>query len=112
MMFVGTQQIKEQKELNTRERKGQDPTEVTSAPAELCIRILWSVMPISMTALTWMVKNIPNRNIIEDFTDGAGFVTVQFLSPADKNIVPMLLMNRTDGHWTMTGSVKTIITKP
>ena len=26
-------------------------------------------MPISMTALTWMVKNIPNRNTIEDFTE-------------------------------------------
>ena len=34
-------------------------------------------MPISMTALTWMVKSIPNRNTIEDFTeeiDEAGFV--------------------------------------
>ena len=34
-------------------------------------------MPISKTALTWIVKNIPNRNTIEDFTeeiDEAGFV--------------------------------------
>ena len=34
-------------------------------------------MPISMTALTWMVRNIPNRNTIEDFTveiDEAEFV--------------------------------------
>ena len=26
-------------------------------------------MPISMTARTWMVRNIPNRNTIEDFTE-------------------------------------------
>ena len=67
-MFVETQQTKEQKELNTRERKGQDATKITSAPTESCIQFLWSVMPISMTSLTWMVKNIPNRNTIEDFT--------------------------------------------
>ena len=77
VMFVETQQTKEQKELNTRERKAQDATKITSAPAESCIPFLWSVMPISMTALTWMVKNTDNRNTIEDFTeeiDEAGFV--------------------------------------
>ena len=76
-MFVGTQQTNEQKELNTREREGQDATKITSAPAESHIQIIWSVMPISMTALTWMVESIPNRNTIEDFTeeiDEAGFV--------------------------------------
>ena len=26
-------------------------------------------MPIPTTALTWVVKNTPNRNTIEDFTD-------------------------------------------
>ena len=26
-------------------------------------------MPISKTALTWMVKNIHSRNTIEDFTE-------------------------------------------
>ena len=34
-------------------------------------------MPISMAALTWMMKNIPNRNAIEDFTEEiaeAGFI--------------------------------------
>ena len=67
-MFVGTQQIKEQKELNTRERKGQDATKRTSAHAESCIQFPWSVMPTSMTALTCVVKNIPNRTTIEDFT--------------------------------------------
>ena len=72
-----TQHTKEQNELNARERKGQDDTKRTSASAESCIQFLWSVMPISMTALTWMVKNIINRNTIEDFTeetDEAGFV--------------------------------------
>ena len=59
--FVGTQQTREQKELNTRKRVGQDATKITSAPAESCIQFLWSVMPMSMTALTWMEKNIPNR---------------------------------------------------
>ena len=33
MMFVGTQQ--NQKKLNTRKRKGQDATKITSVPAEL-----------------------------------------------------------------------------
>ena len=76
MISVFTQQTKEQKEF-TRERKDQDASKITSAPAESGIRFLWSVIPISMTALTWMVKNIPNRNYIEDFTeeiDEAGFV--------------------------------------
>ena len=54
VMFVGTQQQKEQQELNTRERKGQDATKITSAFAETCIQFLWSVVPI--TALTLMVK--------------------------------------------------------
>ena len=27
------------------------------------------MMPISMTALTWMVRNIHNRDTIEDFTE-------------------------------------------
>ena len=53
VMFAGTQQTKEHKELNTRERKGQDATKITSAFADSCIQFLWSVVP--MTALTWMV---------------------------------------------------------
>ena len=60
-MFVGTQQQKKQSKLNTRKRKGQDATKITSAPAESCIQFPWSVMPISTTALTWMVRNNPNR---------------------------------------------------
>ena len=64
VMFVGTQQQKQQNKLNTRERKGQDATKITSAPAESCIQCLWPVIPISMTARTWMVKNISNRNTI------------------------------------------------
>ena len=74
---MGTQQTKEQKELNTRERHCQDATKITSAPEESCIQFPWSVVPTSMTALTWMVKNIPNRTTIEDCTDEiieAGFV--------------------------------------
>ena len=77
VMFVGTRQTREQTELNTRKRRSQDATKMKSAPAESCIQFLSSVMPISMTALTWMVKSIPNRNTIEDFTeeiDEAGFV--------------------------------------
>ena len=74
---MGTQETREKKELNTHERKAQDATKITSASAESCIEFLWSVMPILMTALTWMVKNIHNRNTIEDFTeeiDEEGFV--------------------------------------
>ena len=71
-MFVGTQHTKEQKKLNTREVKGQDATKITSAPAESCIKCLWSVMPILMTARTWMVKKIPNRTTIKDFTEEIG----------------------------------------
>ena len=41
----------------------------TSAPAESCIQLLWSVVPTSMTALTWMVEDIPNRTTTEDFTE-------------------------------------------
>ena len=56
VMFAGTQHTKEQKELNTRERKGQDAAKVTSASADWRIQFLWSVMPILMTTLTWMVR--------------------------------------------------------
>ena len=34
VMFVGTWQTKEQKELDARARKGQDAVKMTSAPAE------------------------------------------------------------------------------
>ena len=66
-MCVGTQQTKEEKKVNTRERKGQDATKITSPPTDSCTQFLWSVVP--MTALTWTVKNILNRNTIEDFTE-------------------------------------------
>ena len=56
VMFVGTQQTNKQNDLNTRERKGQDASKITLAPAESCIHFPWLVMPISMTMLTWMVK--------------------------------------------------------
>ena len=58
VMFVAqhTKEQKKQKKLNTRERKGQDTTKRTFAPAESCIHFHWSVMPISMTPLTWMVE--------------------------------------------------------
>ena len=69
VIFVESQQQEKQNKLNTRERKGQDATKITSAPTESCIPTPWSVMLISMTALTWMVRNIPNRNTIEDFTE-------------------------------------------
>ena len=65
VVFVGTQQTREQKELNTREREGQDATKITVA----FIQFLWSLMPILMTTPTRMVRNIPNRNTIEEFTE-------------------------------------------
>ena len=68
-MFTGTQHTKEQKTLNTHELKGQDATKITSVFTDSRIQFLCPVMPISMTALTWMVRNIPNRIIIEDFTE-------------------------------------------
>ena len=46
----GLSSVKKQKKLNTRKRKGQDATKITSAPAESCIQFPWSVMPISMSA--------------------------------------------------------------
>ena len=55
VMLVETQP---QKNLNTRKRKGQDATKITSAPAESCIQFPRSVTPTSMIARTWMVKNI------------------------------------------------------
>ena len=76
-MFAGTQHTKEQNELNTREREGQDATNITSVFADSCIQFLWSVMPILMTTLTWTVRIIPNRNTIEEFAeeiDEPGFV--------------------------------------
>ena len=69
MMFVGIQQQEKQNKLNTRKRKGQDATKKTSAPAESCIQFPWSVMSISMTTQTWMVRNTSNQNTIEDFTE-------------------------------------------
>ena len=77
MLCPRTQKQKKQKKPNTRKRKGQDTTKITSAPAESCIQFPWSVMPISMTTLTWMVRNIPNRTTIKEFTeeiDETGFV--------------------------------------
>ena len=78
-----TQHTTERKELNTRERKGQDATKITSAFADSCVQFLWSVMPILMTTLTWMVRKIHNRNIIDEFTeeiDEAGFVQDSIMS--------------------------------
>ena len=43
-MFAVTQHSKEQKGLNTRERKDQDATKIMSAFADSCIQFLWSVM--------------------------------------------------------------------
>ena len=92
VLFAGTSHTEEQKELNTRERRGQDATKTTSAFADSCIQFLWSVMPILMTTLTWMVRNSPNRYTIEEFTeeiDEAGCVGqyISFLLPAKKNVV-------------------------
>ena len=78
VMFAGTQQTEEQKELNTRVSvRARILLKITSAFADSCIQFLWSVMPIPMTTLTWMRKNTPTRNTIEDFTaeiDEARFV--------------------------------------
>ena len=77
MIVGGIQQKKKQNNSNTRKRKGQDTTKITPVPAESCIQFPWSVVPISMTTLPWMVRNIPNRTTIKEFTeeiDEAGFV--------------------------------------
>ena len=66
-MLVETQQQKKQNKKETRERKGQDATQITSAPAESCIQCLWPAVPISMTARTWMVKHVCNRTTIKNF---------------------------------------------
>ena len=94
VMFVGIQQQKKQNKLKTRERKGQDQdaTKIMVAPAESCIKFPQSVMPISMIARTWMMRSIPNRNTIEDFTkeiDEAELIcqTAQFLALADEIVV-------------------------
>ena len=57
------------KKMNARERYDQNTTRITYAPAESCIQFLSLVMPISMTALKWLVRNIPNRNTIENSTE-------------------------------------------
>ena len=61
-------------------------------------------MPISMTALTWMVRRMPNRNTIDVFTneiDESGFVRLQFLSLADQKLhLCMALMNMLLGECT------------
>ena len=69
-MFARTQHTKEQKELTTRERKGQDTAESHN-------QFLLSSMLIPMIPLTWMVRNISNQNTVKDLTeeiDDAGFV--------------------------------------
>ena len=58
---------KKQKELDPRWRVGQDATKKMCGSAESCIQFPLSIMP--MSALTWMVKNIPNQTTIEDFTE-------------------------------------------
>ena len=49
MMLVETQQTRERRELNTRERKGQDAIKISFASADSCIQFLASVNPILMT---------------------------------------------------------------
>ena len=105
-MFVGTQQTKEQKELNTRERKGQDATKITFAFADSCIQFLWSVLPICDDSAD-MVKNAQNRNTVKDFTeeiDEAGFVRQYNFLHLLNHIVSG---SRTGCHWKMTVIVKT-----
>ena len=51
VMFVETQHVKEQKELNTCEREDQNATERTSAFADSCIQFPWPVMSILMRIL-------------------------------------------------------------
>ena len=69
VMFVRAQHSKEHKKLNTRKLNSQDATQITPSPAESCIQCLWPAMPMLMTTLTWMVRNIPNRYTIQDFTE-------------------------------------------
>ena len=94
MLFVGTQQTNEQTELNTRERKGQDATKITSAFRRV-------MHPISLVSDADFddgadVENIPNRNTIEDFTeksDEARFIR-QYNSShlLDENVVSVFAL--------------------
>ena len=111
MMFVETQQ---QKELNSRERQGQDATKITSAFADSCIQFLRSAMP--MPPLTWIVKHIPNRTTIDDFTeevDETRFVRqYNFFSPTDENVVsvfgsyePVCIVSRSSSSSLVTVAI-------
>ena len=50
-MSAGTQHTKEQKELNTRERKGQNNTKITSASADSRIKSSWKMMSLVVRTL-------------------------------------------------------------
>ena len=51
MMFAGTQRTKEQKELNTCKRKGQDTTKITSASADSRIEFSWKMVSFLVRTL-------------------------------------------------------------
>ena len=51
VMFAGTQRTKEQNELNTRKRKGQDSTKITSASADSRIKFSWKMMSLLVRIL-------------------------------------------------------------
>ena len=56
-MFVGTQHTKEQKELITRERKGQDATKITSAAGFVGQKNFFH-LPIRMLCLCLALMNL------------------------------------------------------
>ena len=102
MMFAGTQRTKGQKELNTRERKGQDATKISSAFADSCIQFPWSVMSIliRMLCLCLALMNL----LFRVAPPSSCFVTMAKLTPH-------CVVKSDNGHWTMTGSVKTTFMK-
>ena len=51
--------------MNTRERKGHDATNITSAFAESCIQIPWPVMPILMRMGTGMTTGSVKTSIMK-----------------------------------------------
>ena len=66
VMFLRTQQQKKKKGIGPTLAYGPGCYEKMCGSAETCIQFLLSIM--TMSALTWMVKNIPNRTTIEDIS--------------------------------------------
>ena len=98
VIFVGTQQQKKQETLDTRKRKGQDTTKITSAPAESCIQFPWS-MYLCCLVLCPIVPVWSHWDVTSDHfsqvRDGSVWITIRdFLLPPD-----MLAMRTAGPNW-------------